>query len=1064
MSVSCPHCGEPGVVSDDAPEARIVCGRCGEGFHVSGGSGQLNPRALFGLGLEEPADAHPGDWEPPTPDELTAILTGYRVDALIACGGMGVVYRAWQLELERPVAIKLLPPRLSEDVEFLERFRREARTLARLDHPGVIHVYDVGRTAAGHPYFVMEFVDGTDLQHLIQGPGLSPQATLDITAQICDALQYAHEHGVIHRDIKPANVLITRTGRVKLVDFGLARPLRHDQAADLTLTRTAMGTPDYMAPEQKDGEGDHRVDLYALGVMLYEMLCGKRPQGAWEPPSHCAAVDPRLDKIVVRAMQEEPDRRYQNASEVRTEVDKIRGVSMPGSTGKADAGPARARGWISAAVVVLAAVGIAAAWFARRGDPPQSLPPAQALPQASRDAPWENSLGMKFLPVPSENVLLCAHETTEANWAPFLKATGHAWERFADPTVSGKIKPPDHPIGGVSWHDANAYCEWLTRKEHADGRLAESLIYRLPTDREWSQASGLDEEAGVPPRELSGKLTAYSWGTQWPPPTGTVNVGDVAAWPVDVTPENFREKLRENVGLVDRFEETCPVEQFPPDDFGFLGLTGNVAEWVADPWTPGHNGNGFRILRGSGWFTPSKGGPPWMLRFQDSSISGQLYLSREATRIDPAEFLKLSHREAEQPVARWPQNGFRVALALAAAPLRQSVLPLESGTIENSLGMHLLPKGDPKQPSSYMSRWETRVRDYAVFVKETGREWASPPFPQTPDHPAVMVSFADCMAFCEWLTARESQASRIPQGWVYRLPSRAEWTEAMLPADWLGTDSRAFRDWCCLPADENVRDGLWNRSVLGRADWQTEQRCNDGFAYSSPVGSHAGLRPGRADGPVFYDVGGNVFERNLNSIVPSDTPRGSPVLGNAFSKGHWNSFDLLKSLPESPREDIGFRVMLTPQRLPVAPTRESLSAVRPLATFEHGGSRYAVLPVLADWEESKVLAETLGGHLATVNSPEEGERIKAALSGILADEDEIFLGAVRVQGDGNSFQWITGEAVPASGFHPDGSNRMSRYGQPGDRLGYRKSPSGIFLTDLASDEETPSRRVLVEWD
>ncbi len=267
-------------------------------------------------------------WEPLSPDKVAALLPQYQVEAILGRGGMGAVYKGIQIGLDRPVAIKLLPAEFAADESFVARFRREARTLAKLQHPGIVAVYDSGQTAEGHLYFIMEFVDGTDLSHVLRTQGLNPEQSLEIVTQVCDALQYAHSLGVLHRDIKPANILLTQKGKAKLADFGLARPVE-EQSSALTRSDIVMGTPDYMAPEQMYGQSDHRADLFSLGVMLYEMLTGRTPRGSWLPPSHRVQVDVRLDQVILKALQEEPELRYQQASEMRTDVDVIRNTPPP---------------------------------------------------------------------------------------------------------------------------------------------------------------------------------------------------------------------------------------------------------------------------------------------------------------------------------------------------------------------------------------------------------------------------------------------------------------------------------------------------------------------------------------------------------------------------------------------------------------------------------------------------------------------------------------------------------------------------------------------------------------
>ena len=223
-------------------------------------------------------------WQPPEPEHVAQMLPQYHVEALIGRGGMGAVYRGKQVQLNRSIAIKVLPAELSANAEFMTRFQREAQTLASLSHNGIVTIFDFGTTTEGHLYFVMEYIDGTDLAHALHTQRLEPDQALELTMQICEALHYAHSQGVVHRDIKPGNVLIGRDGRAKLADFGLARPLSPERT-QLTASNVVMGSPDYMAPEQWQGKADHRADIYALGVMLYEMLTGTRPQGAFYLPS-----------------------------------------------------------------------------------------------------------------------------------------------------------------------------------------------------------------------------------------------------------------------------------------------------------------------------------------------------------------------------------------------------------------------------------------------------------------------------------------------------------------------------------------------------------------------------------------------------------------------------------------------------------------------------------------------------------------------------------------------------------------------------------------------------------
>ena len=248
-------------------------------------------------------------FEPPHPEELAERFPQFEITECLGRGGMGVVYKARQKSLDRWVAIKILPPERGGEEKFSERFTREAQTLAMLNHPNIVTVYDYGE-ADGLYYIVMEFVDGVNLRDLLRDGKLESKQALAIVPPICEALQYAHDKGIVHRDIKPENLLLDREGRIKIADFGIASLV--GSGSDQT------GTPAYMAPEQASGEGDHRADIYALGVVLYEMLTGERPTKDLVAPSERAGVDVRIDEMVQRALDEQPDQRYQSADELRT--------------------------------------------------------------------------------------------------------------------------------------------------------------------------------------------------------------------------------------------------------------------------------------------------------------------------------------------------------------------------------------------------------------------------------------------------------------------------------------------------------------------------------------------------------------------------------------------------------------------------------------------------------------------------------------------------------------------------------------------------------------------------
>lgn len=251
-------------------------------------------------------------------------LAGFTVERLLGSGGMGTVYLATQQSLDRKVALKLLSDPFTQDPMFVKRFEREASALANLNHPNIVVIYDRG-IHAERCYFVMEYVDGMSLREVLQQKTLTPERTLKIVPYLCEALDYAHSQGVVHRDIKPENLLFTRAGQIKISDFGLARLTHPSGVSSITYTGVIMGTKDYMAPEARtpNKRSDHRADIYSLGVVLYEMLTGELPVGRFPNPSTRAAVDPRLDAIVMKALDTDPEARYPRAVEMGHDILKV---------------------------------------------------------------------------------------------------------------------------------------------------------------------------------------------------------------------------------------------------------------------------------------------------------------------------------------------------------------------------------------------------------------------------------------------------------------------------------------------------------------------------------------------------------------------------------------------------------------------------------------------------------------------------------------------------------------------------------------------------------------------
>jgi len=283
----------------------------------------------------DPDTAYSGEGlaaQPPLPPkQIAPHFPQLEILECLGRGGMGVVYGARQKTLNRLVALKLLAPERVHDAKFAEHFAREARALAALNHPNIVTIHDFGQ-AGGFYFLLMEFVDGVNLRRLLRTRKFSPEEALAIVPSLCDALQFAHEHGIVHRDIKPENILLDKSGRVKVADFGIARMLGSAKdepgipsAASEYVTQSIVGTRGYSAPEQElsPQRVDSRADIYSLGAVFYEMLTGELPCKPIEPPSHKVLMDVRLDDVVLRALQTKPELRYQRASQVKADVETV---------------------------------------------------------------------------------------------------------------------------------------------------------------------------------------------------------------------------------------------------------------------------------------------------------------------------------------------------------------------------------------------------------------------------------------------------------------------------------------------------------------------------------------------------------------------------------------------------------------------------------------------------------------------------------------------------------------------------------------------------------------------
>ena len=344
------------------------------------------PLRLLSLGLGHDEAQAPDDLE------LGPFLCARPDLELLEClgrGGMGVVYKARQTGLDRLVAVKVMDPRLTAEPAFATRFSKEARAMAQLDHPGIVRVIDFGE-AGGSFFLLMECIDGPNLRSLMQDHEFEASAAIELVADLCDAVAYAHDRGIVHRDIKPENILVGSDGLPRLADFGLAKRLAQTEgrSEDDTVTGDTMGTPHYAAPEQLENprRTDARADLFSLAVVLYELLTGHLPLGRFDPPAASCAIGPQLDAAIMQSLERDPEQRL---PDVATLGRRLRAEAEGTASAFPDAPPPKAkrkRGHIVAALGLSAAFVGGGTWFAL--SPPQvATDAADSSPSSPAKAP-----------------------------------------------------------------------------------------------------------------------------------------------------------------------------------------------------------------------------------------------------------------------------------------------------------------------------------------------------------------------------------------------------------------------------------------------------------------------------------------------------------------------------------------------------------------------------------------------------------------------------------------------------------------------------------------------------
>jgi len=567
-------------------------------------------------------------------------LGRYHILEQLGEGGMATVYKAYDTRLESDVAVKVIrTENLAPSIlnRALKRFEREAKSLAKLTHANIVNVLDYGEYD-GKPYLVMPYLPGGTLKAKLNGRPVPWQEAARILLPIARALGYAHEQGMIHRDVKPANILITHSGDPMLTDFGIAKIIDEEATQDLTGTSAAVGTPEYMAPEQVTAKSvDHRADIYALGVVFYEMVTGRKPFQADTPMAvlfkHASEPLPRptqfapelpdaVEKILLKALAKKAENRYASMGELAAALEKL-AQGFPGAdlltatqAGKVSEGKQRAshsnesvskRWWLSRPLAIVAIIGLLMLglallvinWPGETILSPSILaletPSPALLPGATRVREVD---GMVMIYVPAGPFTIGSDEgennekpartvTLDAFWIDQTEVTNAMFNLCVQDGRCTLPRKNSSPTRNNYYNDAKyanypvIYVSWEQANTYcawAGSVSTGSTTTRLPTEAEWEKAA----------RGIDGRI--YPWGNQ--------------------TPWIYSANYNSDLG------DTSPVGSFPngASPYGALDMAGNVWEWVADWYSPdyysnsssttsptGPNSGRYKVLRGGAW-------------------------------------------------------------------------------------------------------------------------------------------------------------------------------------------------------------------------------------------------------------------------------------------------------------------------------------------------------------------------------------------------------------------------------------------------------------------------------
>jgi formylglycine-generating enzyme required for sulfatase activity len=653
-----------------------------------------------------------------------------------------------------------------------------------------------------------------------------------------------------------------------------------------------------------------RADIYSLGCTLYHLLSGQAPfdgnsavaimmkhvngrvpdlRSVWpECPTELATV-------VKRMMQKHPADRQQNYGEVNTDLrrayDVLSGATMPAIVPVTQTPAVEVKkrrmpvaAWVggcSALLVAFAALLHFAPWKkanASSGSPGATVSGAEhgvLLTEATKDKPFVNTLGMSFVPVPGTQVLFSIWDTRVKDYVVYAGArkVDDEWmKQERDGVPAGREL--NHPVVGVSWEDAQGFCQWLTEKETVEGRLPKGAKYRLPTDEEWSWAVGLPSELGATPAEKSGKNGVdFPWGKDYPPRQKLGNYADEAfhaKFPPKEDAKDGWSKDRWIEGYTDGYATTSPVGSFPANAYGLYDMGGNVWQWCED-WFDALRED--RVVRGASWHDLGR----------DYLQSSNRYHRHPGNRYDNHGFRCVLAPASFIPAAAGARSGLSNPPATASSVATTLAAATKDAPFVNSLGMKFVPVpilGGPTGGQRVLfSVWDTRVQDYAAYANATKVDdsWTRQnrdgvPVSLDPDYPVVSVNWDDANAFCQWLTEKERNEGKLPKRVQYRLPTDEEWSRAVgLPPE-IGE----------MPVEKNVKNNVdfpWGmdyppRQKVGNYGDETfhvkfplkknekqnlvENQWIEGYTDGYATTSIAGTFPANQYG--LYDMGGNVWQ------------------------------------------------------------------------------------------------------------------------------------------------------------------------------------------------------------